>query len=509
VSWEWDFGDDTTSTDRNPSHTYPHKGTFTVKLTVTNNDGLTGTKSQSLTVVNLPPDPSFTFEPQTAAVGQSVRFDGSASIDRDGTISSYAWDFNGDGSADATGVAATRAFTTAGDCVVTLTVTDNDGSTAKRQETITGSTGAPALPRFDNLWAVVIGVGEYIDSHLGDLEGVPTDDAQAVYDFLMDTQGGGFPSDHVRLLVDEAATKNGIEQAWGWLLREAGENDLVLVYFSGHGGHGDDYNGDEPEGDTQDEYLLPYDTDVSDLYSTAVRDDTVGDWVKSLRSEHVVLIFDSCHSGGAARTVKAYESPGVRASPGNTVFTDLMGEEGVLVMAACHATEYAQQDDALGHGVFTYYLLRGLGGADLAESAEADVNDDGRVTVEELRAYVEREVPQYVRDVMGESSPQNPEIIGDEALGSAALSGYGVPLLGEVTALDGDRVVITLGTRHGVQPGDRFEVVGVYTLPDGTTMRETRATIEVLFILGPERSVCRIVEQGFPIEVHDVVTPAP
>jgi hypothetical protein len=194
----------------------------------------------------------------------------------------------------------------------------------------------------------------------------------------------------------------------------------------------------------------------------------------------------------------------MRAGPGNTVFTDVMGE-GVLVLAACHATEYAQQDDALGHGVFTYYLLEGLGGE--GHSPEADADRDGRVTVDELRAYVEREVPEYVRDVMGSPSPQNPEIIGDEALGNVALSGYGVPLVGGVTAIQGDTAMISLGSRQGVQVGDRFRVVHPLPLVGGGTVSEDRAVIEVVNVIGPERSECHILSQDFPIEVHDEVRP--
>ena len=137
--------------------------------------------------------------------------------------------------------------------------------------------------------------------------------------------------------------------------------------------------------------------------------------------------------------MKAYENPGSRAGPGNTVFTDLMGVDGVLVMTACQATELAQQDDNLGYGVFTYFLLSGLGGLGEVEKPAADTDQDGRVTVEELKSYLQREVPQYVSDVMHRTSPQNPLITGDEALSRVALSGYGVPLVGEVTAIDEER----------------------------------------------------------------------
>ena len=113
-------------------------------------------------------------------------------------------------------------------------------------------------------------------------------------------------------------------------------------------------------------------------------------------------------------------------------------------------------------------------------------------------------MPLYVREVMRES-PQNPLITGDEDLVRTALSGYGVPLIGEVTAIDEERVIISLGSRHGLQPGDQFEVVRPYTLPDGTIIDEVQATIEVIYILGPNRAACRVVYLHFPIEVHDQV----
>jgi len=505
ASWSWTFGDGSSSTVRNPSHQYTQKKTYTVKLTVTDDDGLTNVVTKQLMVVNIQPGAAFTFSPQQPYVNQPLSFDATVSQDKDGTITGYSWDFDGDGNEDAHGEKAVWTFTKEGTYTAKLTVTDDDGDAASNQEEITVKASPSGLPRFEDLWAVVIGVGEYEDSRL-DL-GLPEGDAQAVYDFLVDTRGGGFPKDNVRLLVNEQATRKGIEQAWGWLLQQASKEDLVLVYFSGHGGHDHDYNGDEPEGDTEDEYLLPYDTDPSDFFSTAVRDDAVGDWVSSLRSEHVILIFDSCHSGGAAKTVKSYETPGSRAGPGNTVFTDLMGVDGVLVMTACQATELAQQDDSLGYGVFTYFLLSGLGGLEKVGEPEADTDQDGRVTVEELKRYLQREVPQYVSDVMLKTSPQNPLITGDEALSRVALSGYGVPLIGEVTAIDEERVIITLGSRHGIQPGDRFEVVHILELPDGQTMEEHRAIIEVLYVLGPARSVCCIVETIYPIELRDQVRP--
>ena len=90
-----------------------------------------------------------------------------------------------------------------------------------------------------------------------------------------------------------------------------------------------------------------------------------------------------------------------------------------------------------------------------------------------------------------------------------ALTGYGVPLAGEVTALQGEYVIISLGTRHGVQVRDRSELVRGYTLPDGTTAEEVRAVAEVAELLGSDRAACKILLSHFPVEVHDAIRVAP
>jgi len=496
VSWTWEFGDGTTSTDRNPTHTYSRKGTFTVKLTVTDNDGLTGSKSQTLTVVNLPPDASSTFEPQTPVVGQSVRFDGSASSDRDGTISSYAWDFNGDGKTDATGMEATWTFVEAKTYTVTLSVVDSDGATGTAEQDVVVSAAPSGPPRFQQQWGLVIGVGNYQDPAITDLNYTEAD-AQAFYDFLTGTQGGGFQKDHVRFLLNEQATTASVKAAFRWLISQAGEEDLVVIYFAGHGGTGEDVTVPPDEADGVDEYLITYDAQQADLFSTAVRDDEMADWLASFRCDNVVVILDSCFAAGATRSL---EQTGTRAGPGNRVFNDLVGP-GRLFLAASKEDEFSYEDAALGHGIFTYYLLRGLGAMEGVTTPEADADQDGRVTVEELRVYLEREVTRA-------KPQQHPLVTGDLALTRVALDGYGEPLVGEVTAIQGDYVIISLGSRHGVQVGDRFEIVRPYTLPDGSKAEEVRALVQVAAILGPDRSACMLVESHFSVEIGDSVRPA-
>ncbi|AMM21989.1 hypothetical protein AX769_19865 [Frondihabitans sp. PAMC 28766] len=125
ASYAWDFGDGATSTSSIPSHTYASAGTYTVKLTVTDANGVTGTSSQQVVVTApTPPTASFTSTPTNL----SAAFDASGSSDTSGTITSYAWDY-GDGTTG-TGVTSTHAYTAAGTYTVKLTLTDSNGSTA-------------------------------------------------------------------------------------------------------------------------------------------------------------------------------------------------------------------------------------------------------------------------------------------------------------------------------------------------------------------------------------------
>ena len=143
--YEWDFDGDGVIDDSSgptPSFTYSAEGVYAVSLRVTDDRGVPNTSSTEA-LIDLPPQApvSNAGGPYTGAVDVAVNFDGSASTDPDGNIDSYSWDF-GDG-ATATGVAPTHTYATSEIFTVTLTVTDNDGTTGPTDTaTTTASIGA-------------------------------------------------------------------------------------------------------------------------------------------------------------------------------------------------------------------------------------------------------------------------------------------------------------------------------------------------------------------------------
>jgi hypothetical protein len=244
-----------------------------------------------------------------------------------------------------------------------------------------------AAPRIDKRWAVVIGVGQYESADIPDLDYAPSD-ARAVRDFLMSDAAG--PFDEVLYLEDEQATGAAMREALFVFLQQADWDDLVVIYYAGHGA--------PDPGRPDNLYLLPTDTDLDALASTGF---PMWDVKTALRrqiaAERVIVIADACHSAGTA------DGDTVGGTDNNAIaggFQDLFTPSRRLMMTAADTNEFSLEDARWGgHGVFTHFLLDGLRGA-------GDLDSNGIVTFTELFQHVSGEVRGAT------NGRQNPQMSG-------------------------------------------------------------------------------------------------
>jgi hypothetical protein len=205
-------------------------------------------------------------------------------------------------------------------------------------------------PGVSHKWALVAGVGQFQNPRLN-LK-YTRNDAQAVADYLRDPASGRFRADHVRLIADSEATAVNIRAGLNWLVRNAAEDDMAVIYIATHGtAREQDAAGAS--------YVVAYDTDVDSLdglYSTAIPMVEITTVVRTrIRALKVAVILDTCHSQGAiAQTVT------VPQSVSSQTLDRIKEGTGRVILAASGSEESSYELAKYSHGLFTYYLLQAL-----------------------------------------------------------------------------------------------------------------------------------------------------
>jgi hypothetical protein len=225
-------------------------------------------------------------------------------------------------------------------------------------------------------YALIIGNNKYDDQKLAQLK-TPAADSQALAKILDDKTIGSF--DEVTPLINQ--TEGRVRRAISSFLSNKKPDDLVLLYFSGHG----------VLDDRGRLYLALKDTQVNLLKATSIPSSFVADEMDSCRSKRQILILDCCHSGAFARGTKGEQKAITETTFEGSGF-------GRVVLTASDSTQYALEGDQVIKqtelSLFTHFLLDGL------KTGEADLNNDGLIALDEWYDYtyakVVSETPRQV-----------------------------------------------------------------------------------------------------------------
>ena len=203
-------------------------------------------------------------------------------------------------------------------------------------------------------YSVFVGINEYQDQRISPLR-FAIHDAQQFYERAIEYWAND--EQETWLLTDQEATKKRVTSLIGTeLASQVQEDDMVLFYFSGHGSP-------ETTGeiDNISRYLIMYDTDYKDIFTTAIDLERELDrLLKRLKSKWIVGFIDSCFSGRVGG--RTFEGPKLMdidmRGKGRDLLQKLEFGEGRILMTACDDNEIAFESSKLGHGVFTFQLLR-------------------------------------------------------------------------------------------------------------------------------------------------------
>jgi len=234
-----------------------------------------------------------------------------------------------------------------------------------------------------NKWAVVIGIEKY--DHEQDLT-YAVDDAEAMGASL---EALGFK---VLSLTDGKATRKQILDLLEVDLRKLvkQKEDQVVIYFSGHGVTHPE------EGLSRIGYIVPVEATRSRVYDEGIGMERLARYAKSLPAQQVLFLLDACYSGMAGTQEKSLPALSEQR------LKRLLREPGKYIMVAGSGNQESLEGPEWRHGLFTHFLLNGLGPDKLA-----DLNGDQLVTVGELFEYVK---PRVEDEAVIQGKPQVPEL---------------------------------------------------------------------------------------------------
>lgn len=229
---------------------------------------------------------------------------------------------------------------------------------------------------FNRGYAVVVGVANY--PHFTRLPSPILQDAQDIGSLLQEENYCGYPAAQVRVLLDSEATAVRIREGLQWLADHAGEGDTAVFFFSGHGGR-------MSTGSATSNFLLAYDTHLTNLHDTAISGAELTGLLQQVRADRLLVLFDCCHAGGIGEAKSPSVLSDFKTGLDEQLYEQLGQGQGRAIITSSRADELSWLLPGMVNSLFTHYLLEALRGA-------APTRGDGMVRLFDVFDYVSGKV---------------------------------------------------------------------------------------------------------------------
>jgi len=234
-------------------------------------------------------------------------------------------------------------------------------------------------------YILAVGINTYKNSKLTLNYARP--DAESFSKIMDEKSAKLFKNIELRTLYDTDATREKILAQLDQLAGKINQEDVFIFYYAGHGSMVDDKF-----------YFIPTESlrlyDASSLQKDAIEGSILQEKLKHIKALKQLIVMDACQSGGSVELLAT------RGAGEEKAIAQLSRSAGIHVMASAGSEQFATEFTELGHGLFTYVLIKALQG-------EADgAPKDGKVTIYELKSYIDDQVPEMTRKLKGK--PQYP-----------------------------------------------------------------------------------------------------
>jgi hypothetical protein len=271
---------------------------------------------------------------------------------------------------------------------INVTVKIENKTMAKKLEPLDPTTIKAKIDNNNNKVALIIGIENYEQISKADYA---NRDAKYFYEYAK--KAFGVNDNNIKLLLDnDAGLVSSLSTLSKWLPGKIKKNQTdLIIFFAGHGLASN--NGKEL-------YLLTQDSDADLLQRTALSRSEIFEKIIKLNPKSTTIFLDACYTGfsrdneillASARPIRI-EADEQKAIPDN--FT---------IFSASQLDQISSGLKEAKHGIFSYYLMKGLEG-------KADINKDEQITNGELLAYMDQNVSQKASEL---GRQQNPSLAGD------------------------------------------------------------------------------------------------